>query len=267
MVSHSQIYELKAVHIAEKFRLKDLKNKFARFIIEFSNYEMVVRYCENSYVYLYNYGVVVFFNVDSALQEKVFNLLQESGILAEPMRISDSFHFEVDEKITTHRVYFDRVVVPHFTEKIAEIVGMMLAESTALDYYEAIVEDLLIKINRLSKILKDKGKMLRTTEDLIQFIGLCLDMKQEIISSLYIVDSPDEIWEDMELNKLHRDLKSMFEIGTRYRGLEYKIKIIQESINVIVDLSKSKRETILEVTIILLIAFELIISIFNSIFK
>ena len=53
----------------------------------------------------------------------------------------------------------------------------------------------------------------------------------------------------------------MMEIDVRYRALEYKIKIIQESVDVIVDLSKSKRETMLEMIIILLITFEIVISI------
>jgi uncharacterized Rmd1/YagE family protein len=60
---------------------------------------------------------------------------------------------------------------------------------------------------------------------------------------------------------MHQDLKIMMEIDVRYRALEYKIKIIQESVDVIVDLSKSKRETLLEMIIILLITFEIIISI------
>ena len=88
-----------------------------------------------------------------------------------------------------------------------------------------------------------------------------MDTKQEIISNLYIVDSPDETWENVELDKMHQELKVMMEIDIRYRALEYKIKIIQESIEVIVDLSKSKRETLLEMVIILLITFEIIISI------
>ena len=64
----------------------------------------------------------------------------------------------------------------------------------------------------------------------------------------------------MDLDKLHQELKAMMEIDTRYRALEYKIKIIQESVDVIVELSKSKRETLLEMIIILLIAFEIILS-------
>ena len=132
---------------------------------------------------------------------------------------------------------------------------------TALEYYENLIQNLLEKTNTFSKKLQRQGRMLESSEDLIKFIGLCLDTKQEIISNLYIVDSPDETWENVELDKLHQELKTMMEIDVRYRALEYKIKIIQESVDVIVDLSKSKRETMLEMIIILLITFEIIISI------
>ena len=138
---------------------------------------------------------------------------------------------------------------------------MPLAESTALEYYEVLIENLLEKTNTFSKKLQRQGRMLESTEDLIKFIGLCLNTKQEIISNLYIVDSPDETWENSELDRIHQELKAMMEVDIRYRALEYKIKIIQESVEVIVDLSKSKRETMLEMIIILLISFEVVISI------
>jgi required for meiotic nuclear division protein 1 len=159
------------------------------------------------------------------------------------------------------KVYFDRVVSQALSYPLVKIVCMLLAESTALEYYEILIQNLLERTNTFSKKLQRQGRMLESSEDLIKFIGLCLDTKQEIISNLYIVDSPDETWENVELDRVHQELKSMMEIDTRYRALEYKIKIIQESVDVIVDLSKSKRETLLEMTIILLITFEIIISI------
>jgi uncharacterized Rmd1/YagE family protein len=77
--------------------------------------------------------------------------------------------------------------------------------------------------------------------------------------------SPDEVWEDQILDKLYNDLKRMFEIETRYRVLEYKLKLIQESVEIIVDLSKSMRETFLEITVIVLIAIELLVAIFGGV--
>jgi uncharacterized Rmd1/YagE family protein len=257
----SSIYRIKAIHIAEKLKLKDLRERFTEPPLEFSNYEMIVRYTPSSYLFVYNYGSVVFFNVPEGLQEKELSAIQEYRVSAEQSRATDFFLLEVKEGMASNKVFFDRVVVRSLSHEMIKIVSMLLAESTALEYYEILIENLLLKINAFSKTLRRQGKMLESTEDLIKFIGLCMDTKQEIISNLYIVDSPDETWESIELDKMHQDLKAMMEIDIRYRALEYKIKIIQESIEVIVDLSKSKRETLLEMVIILLITFEIIISI------
>ncbi len=266
-IDNAQPYSIKAVHITERLKLKDLREKFTGPPFEFSNYEMIVRYSPDSYLFVYNYGSVVFFNVPEELQDKELESIQECFVPSDHGRATDVFLLEVQESSSVvsqsslNKVFFDRVVVSHFSYEVVKIVCMLFAESTALEYYEVLIENLLVKTNQFSKKLRRQGKMLESTKDLIKFIGLCLDTKQEIISNLYIVDSPDETWESLELDKLHQDLKIMMEIDIRYRALEYKIKIIQESVDVIVDLSKSKRETFLEIIIILLISFEIIISI------
>jgi uncharacterized Rmd1/YagE family protein len=253
-------YRIKAIHVAERLKLKDLRERFTRPALEFSNYEMVIQYSEDSYTFVYNYGAVVFFNVPEEMQERELGSIQEYRIPSDHGRATDVFQLDVLEGQPS-KVYFDRVVVGTLSYSVVKIVCMLLAESTALEYYEVLIQNLLEKTNVFSKMLQRQGRMLESTEDLIKFIGMCLDTKQEIISNLYIVDSPDETWESVELDKIHQELKSMMEVDTRYRALEYKIKIIQESVEVIVDLSKSKRETMLEMIIILLISFEIVISI------
>jgi len=258
-------YRIKSIHVAERLKLKDLREKFTRPAEEFSNYEMIIRYSENSFMFIYNYGSVVFFNVPDEMQERELGLIQEYRVPSDQGRATDLFLLEVQETAlptsgSLNKVQFDRVVVSRLSLQVIKIVCMLVAESTALEFYENLIQNLLEKTNTFSKKLQRQGRMLESSEDLIKFIGLCLDTKQEIIANLYIVDSPDETWEDVELDKLHRELKSMLEVDTRYRALEYKIKIIQESVEVIVDLSKSKRETMLEMIIILLITFEIIIS-------
>jgi uncharacterized Rmd1/YagE family protein len=258
----SQLYRIKAIHIADKLKLKDLRERFTRPAHDFSNYEMIVRYADDSYMFLYNYGSAVFFNVPDELQERELGSIQEYRMPPNGSgRATDTF---LVEALPSHKggikVSFDRIMVSSLSFQVIKIACMLLAESTALEYYEVLVEGLLERANIFSKKLQRQGRFLESTEDLVKFIGLCLDTKQEIISNLYIVDSPDETWENIELDKVHQELKVMMEIDTRYRGLEYKVKIIQESVEVIVDLSKSTRATLLELIIILLITFEIIIS-------
>lgn len=270
-----QPYRIKAIHVAERLKLKDVRERFSRPALEFSNYEMVVGYGHDSYMFVYNYGSVVFFNVPEEIQERELAMIQEFRVPSEQSRATDVFYLEVQEgggaasptqSLSVPvpqgaKVYFDRVVVSALSYQIVKITCMLLAESTALEYYEVLVENLLERTNVFAKKLQRQGRMLESTEDLIKFIGLCLDTKQEIIANLYIVDSPDETWDSPELDRAHQELKTMLEVDTRYRALEYKIRIIQESLEVIVDLAKSRRETLLEMIIILLIAFEVVLSI------
>jgi uncharacterized Rmd1/YagE family protein len=261
----SFLYQIRSIHVAEKLKLKELRERWPEPLLEFSNYEMVVSCGLDAYLFVYNYGSVVFFNVPEQLQEKTLVMIQECLTSVEgidQVRASDRFILELQKSgsRSANKVFFDRVVVSELAYEMIKTTCMLLAESTALDYYETLIENLLIQTNSFSKMLRNQGKMLGSAADLMKFIGLCMNTKQEIISNLYIVDSPDETWENPELDKFHQDLKLMFEIGVRYRALDYKIKIIQESVEVIVELLKSKRETLLEITIILLIAFETLIS-------
>lgn len=260
-----QTYRIKAMHIAEKLRLKDLRERFSRPPVEFSNYELVVRYADDSFLFVYNYGSIVFFNVPDDVQERELSNIQEYRTPSDVARTSDVFYVEILDpaalKDGANKVCFDRVMMSALSYEKIKIVCMLIAESTALEYYEILIENLLEKTNVFSKKLEREGRILESSEDLIKFIGLCLNTKQEIIANLYIVDSPDETWDSVELDKVFKEVKTMMEVDTRYRALEYKIKIIQESIEVIVDLAKSKRETMLELVIILLITFEVILSI------
>lgn len=297
----SRIYTLRAVHLAELLKLKDLKERLGVQPLEFSNYEMIVslgpsnKEGEESYLFVYNYGSVVFFNVPEDVQERELAKLiaARDNRGHDPSRTTDVFYLEVHpaeagtvpsllaspttSKTTPGRpsstklasapkIHFDRVSCTVLSYEVIKLSCMLLAESTALEYYEVLIQNLLEKTNVFSKKLQSKGRRLDGSEDLIKFIGLCLDTKQEIISNLYIVDSPDETWENPVLDRAHQELKGMMEIDTRYRALDYKIKIIQESLELMVDLSKSRRETVLELTIILLIAFEIVLSILKPIF-
>ncbi len=259
-------YPVRAYHIAERLKLREVRDKLEYNPKDFTNYEMVIPVLgEQAYLFLYNFGSIVFFNVPESEIETQMARLSEFRTPSDTMRTSDSFTLEIVEN-AQDRALFDKLEVRALTYDRIKIACVLLAQSTALEYYEILIENLLEKTNHFSRRLEKQGKFLEESEDLIKFIGMCLNTRQEIISNLYIVDSPDEVWENSDLEHLFSDLKYMLDIEVRYRALEHKIQIIQESIEVIVDLSKSKLELRYEVVIIALIAFEILLSIFFFVF-
>jgi required for meiotic nuclear division protein 1 len=264
-----QAFRLKATHVAERLKLQELKEKVSHPVRSFSNYELVIEFAEHSYAFIYNYGSVVFFNVPDAVQERYLSIVREwmrgAKQGAKIGDTTDVFIVETRQDLdpTTNQVFFDRIATGKLTFTKIKIICMLVAESTALDYFDILIENLLEQASVYTKRLELEGKFVDSKEDLLKFVGMCLSTKQDIISNLYIVDSPDETWESPELDKVFHELKLMLEIDVRYRAVEYKSKIIQESVEVITDLVKSKREVMLEMIVILLIASEVIFGFFR----
>lgn len=95
---------------------------------------------------------------------------------------------------------------------------------------------------------------------MLKFIGLGLSTRREIVSRLSIMDSPDVAWEDPSADQLFNELRANFELQARFRTLEYKLRLIHESAEVLVDLSNTRRFTMLEITVIILIAVEILLA-------
>lgn len=260
-----QAFRLKATHVAERLKLSELKEKVSHPVRSFSNYELVIEFADSSYAFIYNYGSVVFFNVPDAIQERYLALLRDTKHGARLGDTTDVFLVETrhDLDASTNQVFFDRIATGKITYTKIKIICMLVAESTALEYYDILIENLLEQASVYTKRLELEGKFIDSKVDLLKFVGMCLSAKQDIISNLYIVDSPDETWDSPELDKIFHELKLMLEIDVRYRAVEYKSKIIQESVEVITDLVQMKREVRLEMIVILLIAMELVFGFFR----
>jgi required for meiotic nuclear division protein 1 len=259
-----QTYSINAFHLTEKLKLKDISSTIDMQPLLLSVWEAAFKISEDSYLFIYNFGSVVFFNVSEDQQKIILDKVKKSNVPNQPgYTTTDTFSVEVTGE-DKHEVGFNKAVIHNLTYQKGRLISMVVAESAALEYFELIVDDLLERTHQISDKLRTQG-VLKETKTLIKFIGFCLTTKQEIIANLYVVDAPDEVWEDQTLDKLYNDLKRMFEIETRYRVLEYKLKLIQESLEIIVDLSRGVRETMLEVTIIVLIAIEVIVALFGGV--
>lgn len=258
----AKTFPIRAYHIAERLKLREVRDKLGYTAKEFSNYEMVVQAPgEDAFILVYNFGSVVFFNVPDKDLEIEMARLSEFRTPSDTMRTNDNFVIEVSESVQ-NRALFDKLEVRALTYDSIKIASVLLAQSTALEYYEILIENLLEKTGKYSRRLEKEGEYLEKSEELLKFIGLCMTTRQDIIANLYIVDSPDEVWENNDLERLFTDLKAILDIDVRYRALEHKIEIIQDGIEIIVDLMKSRRSTQLELAIIALFALDIIISIF-----
>ena len=133
-----------------------------------------------------------------------------------------------------------------------------VSQSVALDHYSRQTDILLEETNRHTQKLEFKGSLDLSGINLKKYIGRTLNLKNRIAENLYIFDSPEETWEDENLNKLDIGLKKTFDLQTRFRDIQEGLQIVKENLELFKDLLQYRNSTQLEWIIIILILVEVI---------
>lgn len=254
----SKKYQLTAINWAENFVLKELVRKIGQKPIHQSGRELVFEYGESRYLFIYSFGVVAFFNMTVNQRAKIINLLEVTEGFNLARRIEDTYIIEVKPGAKEEMGY-DKITWQMLEFGKLRMVAKILSESVALEYTENLSSEILQHTHRYTKQLEVSGRLPYRTRELVKYIGFATTTREHVMANFYVIDKPEETWDDIALERLYLSLKEMFDIDVRYRALEQKLHAIHDSVEVIVDLVRSRRDMMLELLIIALIAFEVVL--------
>ncbi len=146
------------------------------------------------------------------------------------------------------------------TQDVIKVVGFALAQSVALDRIERYVDRAL---ERAQSILDtfEKGLLLARIKPAVRELIQVMRERFNALSDVMILEKPELVWEDPELDELYEELRRVFEIDDRFRAIDKALEDIMEMGEVVSDLVTASREVLLELLILCLIAVELFIAI------
>ena len=250
-----------AYGFSDTFRLRDLQPIFMRHGAQEPRLkERLVAKLGEGWALAYDFGALVFVGVPATLQVPLVNAIAAT-LKDEPRPpLTENFLIETGAPMT---VRFDRVVVPELNVEVADIVARILAQSVAMDYYALDVDKIDEEMERIAKQLHVEGRIPGRVKKLVQFIGECMETRNDIISTLALFDKPDVTWESESLDKLWEELYRMLELDDRYRTLEAQLRMFQDNLTVLVDLTRQRTTMTLEVIVAILILFEMLIMIWQ----
>lgn len=255
-------YSFNAFHFTDILRLKDVDRIFSQPVISRSSTKLVYQEGASGYIFIYRFGSIVFFNVNPARQTEIIEKIKAIIGVKDFFITSEELLIDV-EKNHKNEVFFEKVNLDAVTLERLDVLALVLAQSTALEYFELKVDELMRTSGRITWNLKSKGRMHMSEKEINKFVGFCMLAKQDLISSMYLLDKPEEAWNDEILDTLYRDSAEMFELKERYRTIDHKLKMMQDNLEIIADLLKSRRTTLLELTIILLIFIEVVLFVYE----
>ena len=254
---------IEAIQVAEAFNIKKFRAEFAKEAFSGSTSEVFYALNDsNRYLYVFDYGVVVFGNYDVLAKNEFVDYIKNYATTLVDIDLSEEYRIETDEKLQKVTVKNNYVTVPQIDSSILRIVMLNIGQSVALDYYEVLTNELITSSKHYILELEQRGKLSISKTNLLKYIGKVLNVKNSIVDNLYILDDPNLVWDNEELNLLNRHLKANFDINTRFKDLDYRLQIVENNLKLFTDVLNVRESSRLEWVVIILIALEIAIALF-----
>ncbi|MBI6873190.1 RMD1 family protein [Clostridium aciditolerans] len=228
----------------------------------------IVRETENKWIYIYYFGTLVFINMEfHEIQDiiKYIKNIEPNLKNNNPTEYIDEYKLEVDAQYD-YSLYNDLMTSNEFIPYYLDIISLVLAKSTSLKKIETETDKLLDGIENIINYL-DTGKFNMSDQEIAKTSAKVLRFKYNTISYLMLLDKPKAAWDNEDIENFFIQISSLFDLDERYKKINHKTEILQDITDVFASLSHEKRGTKLEIMVIILILFELIISIIEFILK
>lgn len=249
--------KITAFHIAESINLKEFCAHFQGNIVFSSNTEILYTNDQKTYLYIFNYGGIAFYNYPEEEMHLILDQVQNYSAFPLKTKIREDY---ILKEIPHNPIYvdFESITVPSIKEDVIKVVMLNLVYSVALDLYSQSADNTLEDIKKYTIELERKGKIHTSRKNMMKFIGKTLNNKNRIVENLYIFDFPDIVWENEELDQINRELRRLFNLRSRYKEIEYTYMIIEDNLNIFNQFKFHGESNRLEWIIIVLILIEVI---------
>lgn len=220
---------------------------------------------ESGCAVLFKYGIVVLFNLTPI--EEVSFLKHLNDLVLYPVKDPEveelEIRVEADEKegMRANCCYL-RTVDLERMQLLAEI----LARNSVLSHYEPRVAQAFDSIEPIALELKRRSPLRRRNRELLQLIGDSLLIEHKMVGRVEVAEKPEVLWDSPELEGLYARLEDEYEVRERHVAIERKLALISRTAETLLDLLQTWRSHRVEWYIVLLIVFEICLTLFEMFF-
>lgn len=243
--------------IADSIDIRQFKTAFTAEIYHADSDELFYSIEAEKCIYVFKYGIICFLGHSEIEMTAFIQLITPYCRHIFDQRLSDEFDIETNApKIKFGYNKIELGQTPGIES--FRLIMLNVSQSVALDHFSQQTNILLEETNYHTQILEKKGKLDLSGINLKKYIGRTLNLKNRIAENLYIFDSPEETWEDENLNTLDIGLKKTFDLQARFRTIQEGLGIVKENLELFKDLLQYRNSVVLEWIIIILILVEVV---------
>lgn len=215
---------------------------------------------------LFRYGVAVFFDV--AAMEEVSFLERLRPFVSRPYERPETEEIEIAvEPQSKDGVKPGSIVFEGCSIERLQLVADILSKSVLLALYESRVSGEFDRIEPLAAELAEKGRIPGQGRALLKNIGAMLLIESRMVGRAEISEKPELLWDHPGLEGLFVRLQDEFEIRERHQALERKMNLLSHTAQSVQDLLSTRHSLRVEWYIVILIVFEILLTLYEMFFK
>ena len=209
----------------------------------------------NGFVIVFRYGVVVLVNLEAKEEREILRGLRK--------RITGPFKTREDETAVVEVAAEDQIPpggpvgVKEMSLDRLILVAYALSDSVVLAHDERDIAAVFDQIEPFARELADHGRISVRRNTVLKLIGNALLAQHRLSGRVAVGEDPDLLWDRPDLERLYSRLKDEYELAERVEGINSKLTVIAETARALTDLMDSARGLRLELMIVLLIVFEI----------
>jgi uncharacterized Rmd1/YagE family protein len=261
--------KLKAIVLSNEISLNKISEHFGinkKFrwdeilILTSNRLKGIINEPEDKKVFIFSFGSVVFVNLEYHEIADIIKYLAkvEKTIDVKKSKYEDDYEIIISKE-DNFTINNDFLILKEIHPFQFEIISTVLAKSVALDKVESEIDILTDQIEELVQLL-GRGDLKPKEQQLAKIWSRILGFKYNTISNLMLLDKPDITWNNVDAEKLYEKMSGFFELKHRYDIVKHKTDTLEDITQAFGSLTQAKKSNRLEWIIIVLILFEIIMS-------
>ena len=219
------------------------------------------------YAVLFRYGVAVLVGLSPVEEDETLRGLKPR-IVAPLAKLEDeSATIEIAPDQDDQIEPGGHIKVKDLSPARLVVIADALAKNVALAHDEREVSRVFDVIDPLAATLAQHGRTPGRRADMLKLIGLALLVRHRMSGRVEVEEKPDVLWDRWDLERLHARLTDEYELKERAGVLSRKIEVVGETARALTDLLDVARSLRLEVMIVVLIVFEVLITLYELLIK
>jgi len=211
---------------------------------------------------LYRFGVAVLFGLSPLEEDEIVTKIG-ARVAGASRGDDETLVIETTHEGEDKALPNGRLAVKDLSEPRLLVIADALAKSVALARDERRVNAVFDTVEPFAAELASKGRPPWRRRAMLELIGQTLLVRHRVSGRVAVEDKPDVLWDRPDLERLYARLEDEYELEARGRTLNAKIDVIGETARALTDLIDADRSVRLEWIIIVLIAMEFGLSLFQ----